>query len=183
MRAKRGGRAHAQTAVEFALIAPIMLVLILGIPSVGWLAYVRVAVSDAARGAARAAIVQTSLYSLQASGTNAGLYCESGNISTTNPVTIEAQTQVYANIVPVNTNTLCQHNVALQQLSQTATSSQTLSITVIVPTGEGTLAAPDEVEIKTTYATDPFFDPFGILKIPTTFTFYSTLPTYAGVAS
>ena len=54
---KRGHGEHGQTAVEFALVAPLLIVLLLGIIQIGVAFHNYVTLTDAARVGARKAIV------------------------------------------------------------------------------------------------------------------------------
>lgn len=81
--------------MEFALIAPVLLWLFLGLVAAGWLLFAYEAVADGARAGAREAIVETEL--LGAGG------CESGS-----PQPVEAAVQQGAPLLPVDPQPLCQ---------------------------------------------------------------------------
>ena len=91
-------RERAQSAVEFALVAPIFFALIFGVTAAGWLFFQSSAVNDAAQGAAREAIV------VSYSGQRLSL---SGGCATGTPVPVEQAAQHAANILPVDPNPLC----------------------------------------------------------------------------
>ncbi|HVC22148.1 MAG TPA: TadE/TadG family type IV pilus assembly protein [Candidatus Dormibacteraeota bacterium] len=94
-------RGSGQAVVEFALVAPIFFALVVGVVAAGYLFFQASAVADAAQGAAREAIVQTSV-------DNGTPPCESGQDKDGDTVTIESAAQKAANILTVDQNTLCQ---------------------------------------------------------------------------
>ncbi len=153
-------------------MSPIFFLILFGLILTAWFFFQYVAVEDAARGAARAAVVETGLYT-----SASGHYCESDN-----PYSIEQSTQQFANIIPVNPNMLCQYNTSLEELTQKATTGNTLSITIIA-SGPGGLQSPSSIEAEVTYKPFHFLSSFGLYPDNVVFTAYSTLPTYVGVSS
>lgn len=142
--------------VEFALVAPIFFALVVGIIAAGWLFFQATAVADAAQGAAREAIVETSVDS-------GSPPCESG-VAKFNAESIEAAAQKAANILPVDTNPLCQQGTSTtgdtfcpkggpsNTLVQTAIAGDA-TIEVCV---QGSLASPTAFDVLVTYTAHPF---------------------------
>ena len=106
--------------MEFALVLPVLVALALGVMSAAWLLFSYEGVVDAARSAAREALVETSLTSATAAGT-----CESGL-----PVPIEAAAQRGATAVPVNQAPLCQSATDPTELVQSPASGEAANIVV-----------------------------------------------------
>jgi Flp pilus assembly protein TadG len=94
-RKRRHGSDRGQTAVEFALIFPLVLAFVVGIISGSYLYFQNEAMNNASRAASRWATIEGSL-------NVTSTHCESGS-----PDSIVGQVQKTANIVPVNPNLLC----------------------------------------------------------------------------
>lgn len=110
-----------QGTVEFALVVPILVVLVLAIVSAGSLLFNYAAVVNAARQGAREAMVESSLLAPSGLGS-----CESGQ-----PMAIEAAVQRAATVVPVNPSPLCQSTSVPTELVQAAGSNpNAASVTV-----------------------------------------------------
>lgn len=105
---KRSAPPRGQSAVEFALVAPIFFALILGIVASGILLFQASAVSNAAQGGARAAIVQTP----NSSGSPTKLYLAAGGCAAGLPTPIQVAAQRAGNILAVNPNPLCQQGTS-----------------------------------------------------------------------
>jgi len=141
--------------VEFALVAPIFFALIVGVIAAGWLFFQATAVSDAAQGAAREALVESSL--------NSGSPpCESG-VTQFATESIEAAAQKAANILPVDPNALCQQGPSTTgnafcgggpaaTLVQTPVTGDALIEVCAV----GGLAKPTAFNVQVTYLAHPF---------------------------
>ncbi|MHB8325004.1 MAG: TadE family protein [Candidatus Dormibacteria bacterium] len=97
------GRQGAQSAVEFALVAPIFFAVLFGIIASGILLFQASAVSDAAQAGARQAIVEFFQNPL-VGGCEPGVPSGSGAGS---PTYMPAAVQHAANILPVDSNVLC----------------------------------------------------------------------------
>jgi len=149
---------RAQSMVEFSLVAPFFFAMLFGLIGVGWLFFQSAAISDAARGAAREATIETSL--ADSSG------CESGS-----PISIQKAAQNAANILPVDQNQLCASSGSTTTLVQAPAGGNAAQITVysFLPGG---LAHPGTIRVSVTYKPLPFL--FGTNL---TFTSSSTLPT------
>jgi Flp pilus assembly protein TadG len=96
------GKSRGQSLVEFSLVAPIFFAVIFGIIAAGWLFFQNSAVSDAAQGGAREALVETPLVQKPTSGAYTADLCESGS-----PRSITAATQQASNILQLDPNPLC----------------------------------------------------------------------------
>jgi Flp pilus assembly protein TadG len=135
-----------QATLEFALVAPALVAVCLGIVSGGWLLFNYEGVVDAARSAARAAVVETSLTVPTASGA-----CESGA-----PVPIQTAAQRGATAVPVNQAPLCVSSLNPNQLVQAPPAAAAADITL---TCQPSLAAGDcqEITVAVALTVDPPF--------------------------
>ncbi len=141
-------REHGQSAVEFALVAPIFFALLFGVIAAGWLFFQSSAVNDAAQGGAREAIVVT--FSGQR------LYLSGGCASGT-PVSVQQAAQHAANILPVNPNPLC-------RTSNDSFCPSGNTLLTQVPTGQdaqvelcvrGGVVSPSAYAVKVTYVAHP----------------------------
>ena len=148
----------AQSVVEFSLVAPFFFAMLFGLIGVGWLFFQSAAISDAARGAAREATIETSLS--DSSG------CESGT-----PLSIQKAAQNAANIVPVDQNPLCTSSGSATTLVQAPTAGNTAQLTVYA-FPPGGLAHPGTIKVTVAYKPLPFTFASNL-----TFTASSTLPT------
>lgn len=149
---------RGQSVVEFALVAPIFFAVLFGIIASGWLFFQNSAVSDAAQGSAREALVESPLVQYPASGPYKSDLCESGS-----PRTVVAAAQQAANILPIDPNPLCNlptPNPACnfgaseysKALSQTPVSGDA-SLCVLVTSG--TLTAWTSLQITVIYVAHP----------------------------
>jgi len=153
-------RSHTpgQSTVEFALVAPIFFALLFGIIAAGWLFFQNSAVSDAAQGGAREALVENPLVKIQTSGTYTGDLCESGL-----PRTIVAATQEAANILPINPNPLCQlpapnpvcHFTASEAANALSQSPVTGDASICVVVTSGTLTNWSTIQVNVFYVAHP----------------------------
>jgi Flp pilus assembly protein TadG len=135
--------------VEFALVFPIAMVVLLGLLTGSFLFFQNSAVSDAARGGSRWATIETGL---SVSGT-AGCGSKAGESA--QPDTIVNQVKKSANILPVNSAPLCASSAT--EMQQTPLD---LSKANIVVEALPSLANPVCVTISVTYVTKPFSMPF-----------------------
>lgn len=124
------GGAHTLTAtrgqalVEFALIAPVLLTILLAIIGSAWIFFQYEALSNAAQSAAREALIETSL--LTATG------CASGV-----PMSIPAAAQRAAGVVPVDPQPLCQSATQPTELVQAPGPAGSAVITITAHPGLG----------------------------------------------
>lgn len=107
-----------QATLEFALVLPALVALCLGVVSAGWLLFNYEGVVDAARSAAREALVETSLTAPIGAGA-----CESGL-----PVPIQAAAQRGATAVPVNQAPLCRSVTDPNELVQAPSAGSAANI-------------------------------------------------------
>ncbi|MHB8572998.1 MAG: TadE/TadG family type IV pilus assembly protein [Candidatus Dormibacteria bacterium] len=130
--------------VEFALVLPVFLAIILVLGNVGWLFFQYAAITDAARTGARAAAIESPLVT----GT-----CESNT-----PQSIESAVQQAASIVPVSNVQLCSSG-STTTLVQAGAAGNAAAIAV---TATPLLATPTQVTVTVTYTTHaliPIFIP------------------------
>jgi hypothetical protein len=141
-------RERGQSAVEFALVAPIFFALLFGVIAAGWLFFQSSAVNDAAQGGAREAIV------VGFSGQRLSL---SGGCATGTPISVQQAAQHAANILPVDPNPLCQvanssfcrtGNTLLSQLP----AGQDAQVELCV---QGGVNSPSAYTVKVTYTAHP----------------------------
>jgi len=136
------------TLVEFALVAPLVFMLIFGIIAGSFLAYQNSAIHDGATAGARMASIETSLVTLQNN-----VYCESGS-----PVTIEKAVSQASPLLTVNPAPLCAQTKTATQLTQPAVNGD-VNITV---TCGGSCAVPTSVEVALTLRTKGLVAPIGL---------------------
>lgn len=136
-----GGEA-GQGTVEFAVVAPLLVFLLLGLVAAGWLLFEYEAVADAARSGVREAIVETALLAFGG--------CESGQ-----PRPIEQAVQMGATIVPVDSAPLCQDAGDPSELVQAPGAVGVATVTVV---GTPSLSPADmsEVTVTVTLPVRPF---------------------------
>jgi Flp pilus assembly protein TadG len=142
-------RERGQSTVEFALVFPVFCALMFGLIAGGILFFQATAVSSAAQGGAREALVESALDSTGS--------CESGL-----PTPIEVATQHAANIVPVDSNPLCQEGTTTTATSfcsygEAATLVQTPKAgdATIELCAEGGLDTPKYFKVKVSYLVTP----------------------------
>lgn len=133
--------------VEFAIILPVALLVILGIIVGSFLFFQSEAVTNGARGGARWATIESNLWAVSGS-----THCESGQ-----PDWIANAVQKSANILPVNTAHLCANGASTTELVQTPTDPSKANIVV---DATPSLAAPTCVTVSVTYKTTPLAIPF-----------------------
>ena len=160
-RTRPGGRREGgQATVEFAVVAPLLVFLLVGLVAAGWLLFEYEAVADAARAGVREALVQTAL--LTASG------CASGQ-----PEPIERAVQAGATIVPVDASALCQSASDPAELVQAPGAAGDAVVTV---TGSPSLSPADMSAVTVTVSLPVHpFPPLPALGF--TLSAGSTLPT------
>lgn len=152
-------RKHSgQGMVEFALVAPVFFAVLVGIIAAGWLFFQNSAVSDAAQGGAREALVETPLVLTPTSGPYAGDLCESGS-----PRAIVAAAQQAANILQLDPNPLC--NLATPNPACNFTSGQAANALTQTPVAgdasvcllvtNGTLTSWTTITVKVVYVAHP----------------------------
>jgi len=147
------------TLVEFALVAPIVFLMIFALIGGSYLAFQSSSLHDGATAGARMASIESSLASpesaqqLQQTGT-AGLVCESDQ-----PNSIEKAVSGSAPLVPVNPAPLCATSGAANELAQYPTVPG--DVNIVVNCG-GTCAAPTSTSIVLTYSAKGIVAPFGL---------------------
>jgi Flp pilus assembly protein TadG len=141
-RRSRRGDATGQSLVEFAIVCPIALVMVLGILSGCWLFFQNEAVSDGARGGARSAAIASSLYAETPAGS--GRFCESGA-----PGTVAAAVASAAPQMPVDPALLCApagSTTHLQNLGGTPAGKASITVDATP-----SLAVPTAVTVTVSY--------------------------------
>jgi hypothetical protein len=133
--------------VEFTIVFPVALLVILGTIAGSFLFFQSEAVTNGARGGARWATIETSLH--VASGPN---YCESGS-----PDTIVNAVKKSANILSINSAPLCTVGGSTTELQQTPNDPNRANIVV---DASPSLAAPTCVTVTVTYKANPLALPF-----------------------
>jgi Flp pilus assembly protein TadG len=147
-RARRGDETGA-TLVEFALVAPLVFILIFGLIAGSFLAFQNASLHDGATAGARMASIETSLVTQKAPN----VYCESGS-----PTSIEKAVGGAAPLVSVNPAQLCATSSTATQLTQTPVNGDA-NITV---TCGGTCAAPSSTTVTLTFKAKGIAAPFGL---------------------
>ncbi len=148
LRASRGDETGA-TLVEFALVAPLVFLLIFALIGGSYLAFQNASLHDGATAGARMASIETSLVTQDAPN----LYCESGT-----PSSIERAVSGAAPLVKVNPAPLCGTSSTATQLTQTPVAGD-VNITV---TCGGTCAAPTSTTVSLGYNAKGIVAPFGL---------------------
>ena len=138
------------TLVEFALVFPIVFVLICGIIGGCFLAFQNSALHDGATAGARMASIETSLVSQ-----SDGQYCESGT-----PVPIEKAVSQAAPFLTVNPAPLCATSSTATQLTQSPAINGDVNITVTC--GGTSCASPTSTAVSLTFKTKGLVAPIGL---------------------
>jgi Flp pilus assembly protein TadG len=138
------------TLVEFALVAPLVFLLIFGLIGGSYLAFQNAALHDGATAGARMASIETSLVTQVAPN----LYCESGL-----PTSIEKAVSGAAPLVKVNPAPLCATSSTPTQLTQSPTVDGDVNITVICAV---TCDAPQSTTVSLAYKAKGIVAPFGL---------------------
>jgi Flp pilus assembly protein TadG len=143
--------------VEFALVAPIVFMLLFGLIAGCFLAYQNSALHDGATAGARMASIESSLVTQDTtSGSpNYGQYCESGS-----PTPIEKAVAQASPLLSVNPSSLCSVDPNAGMLSQTDVNGDVnIKVTCI---GSGGCANPTAVTVSLTYSTKGLVAPIGL---------------------
>jgi Flp pilus assembly protein TadG len=143
------------TLVEFALVAPIVFMLLFGLIAGCFLAYQNSALHDGASAGSRMASIETSLVTQPTSGPYGNEYCESDS-----PNSIESAVAGAAPLLTVNPARLCSSdssNPTPTQLTQTPVTGD-VNITV---TCTPTCAAPTSISVALALSTKGLVAPFG----------------------
>ena len=146
-RARRGDEAGA-TLVEFALVAPLLFVLLFGIIAGCFLAYQNSALHDGASAGARMASIESPLLTA-----GNGQYCETGA-----PTSIAKAVSQAAPLLTVNTAPLCASSKNATQLTQPAVNGD---VNIKVTCG-GSCGAPATVEVSLAVTTKGLVAPIGL---------------------
>ena len=147
-RRARGGDETGATLVEFALVAPLVFMLIFGIIAGCFLAYQNSAMHDGATAGARMASIETSLVTVKN-----GVYCESGS-----PVSIEKSVSQASPLLTVNPAPLCAQSSSATQLTQPTVNGD---VNIIVTCG-GSCSAPTTVQVSLALRTKGLVAPIGL---------------------
>jgi hypothetical protein len=139
------------TLVEFALVAPVVFMLIFGIISGCFLAYQNSALHDGATAGARMASIESQLVALNPTN---GLYCESGS-----PVSIEKAVAQATPLLKVNPAPLCATSAGASQLTQGPDVPGDVNITV---TCGGGCASPTSTLVALAFSTKGLVAPIGL---------------------
>jgi Flp pilus assembly protein TadG len=138
------------TLVEFALVAPLVFLLIFGLIGGSYLAFQNASLHDGATAGARMASIETSLVTQVAPN----MYCESGL-----PTSIEKTVSGAAPLVKVNPAPLCATSSTPTQLTQSPTVDGDVNITVICAV---TCDAPTSTTVSLAYKAKGIVAPFGL---------------------
>ena len=138
------------TLVEFALVAPLVFLLIFGLIAGSYLAFQNASLHDGATAGSRMASIESSLVTQKAPN----LYCESGS-----PTSIEQAVKGAAPLVTVNMTPLCATSATPTELTQSSTIDGDVNITV---TCGGTCATPTSTAVTLTFDAKGIASPFGL---------------------
>jgi Flp pilus assembly protein TadG len=143
------------TLIEFALVAPIVFMLIFGIVAGAYLAYQDSALHDGATAGSRMASIETSLVNgSPANGVaTTGSFCESGQ-----PISIEKAVSQATPLVKVNPASLCATSSTGTTLTQPVIDGD-VNITV---TCGGSCASPTSTTVSLAFDAKGLVTPFGI---------------------
>lgn len=147
----RRGDETGATLVEFALVAPLVFLIIFGLISGCYLAFQNASLHDGATAGSRMASIESNLV-VQDAPT---VYCESDN-----PMSIEKAVSDAAPLVPVNMAPLCATSQTATQLTQTPVNGD-VNITVTCPP-PGNCGAPTSTTVSLTYSAKGIVAPFGL---------------------
>jgi Flp pilus assembly protein TadG len=137
------------TLVEFALVSPLVFLVIFGIIAGCYLAFQNSSLHDGATAGARAASIETSLVA-----PTSGQFCESGK-----PVSIEKSVSQAAPILAVNQAPLCATSANATTLTQSPTVPG--DVNIIVTCG-GSCASPTSTEVALAVTTKGLLAPFSV---------------------
>jgi Flp pilus assembly protein TadG len=146
------------TLVEFALVAPILFVMLFGLIAGCFLAYQNSALHDGATAGSRMASIETSLVTEPTSGPYANEYCESDS-----PTSIESAIAAASPLLTVNPARLCATVSSANSASNVDSLTQTpvngdVNITVNCTPD---CTAPTTVAVSLAYSTQGLVAPFG----------------------
>ncbi len=137
------------TLVEFALVAPLVFLLIFGLISGSYLAFQNASLHDGATAGSRMASIESNLVVQEAPNQ----YCESGT-----PTSIEKAVSGAAPLVAINPNPLC----ATASTATTLTQNPVAGDAYITVTCGGSCAAPTSTTVTLTYEAKGIAAPFGL---------------------
>jgi Flp pilus assembly protein TadG len=152
LRVGRRGETGA-TLVEFALVAPLVFMVIFGLIAGSFLAFQNASLHDGATAGSRMASIESSLVK-QVAPT---LYCESGT-----PTSIEKAVSGAAPLVSVNPAPLCATSATATQLTQTTQNPAIDGDVNITVTCGGTCAAPTSTTVSLAFDAKGIAAPFGL---------------------
>jgi Flp pilus assembly protein TadG len=154
---RRGPRSETgSTIVEFALVAPIVFLLLFGIIAGCFLAYQNSALHDGASAGSRMASIETSLVAQPTSGPYSNEYCESDS-----PSSIESAVAGAAPLLTVNPARLCSADTSNPSPTELTQSPQVNGDVNITVTCTPTCAAPTTVSVALAFSTKGLVAPFG----------------------
>jgi Flp pilus assembly protein TadG len=160
-RHRRRRSMSGQSLVEFAIVCPIAILIVLAILSGSWLFFQNEAVVDGSRGGARGASVESNLYVDDGTGT----FCESSA-----PTTIAFAVAHAAPQLAVNPSILCTSGGSTTHLQAKTAAPGKASITV---DATPSLAAPTSVTVTVSFSAQGLAPP---LNRSFTFTASSVQP-------
>jgi len=136
------------TLVEFALVAPLLFLLLFGIIAGCFLAYQNSALHDGASAGARMASIESPLLTA-----GNGQYCETGV-----PTSIAKAVSQAAPLLTVNTAPLCASSEGATQLTQPTVNGD---VNIVVTCG-GSCGNPTTVEVSLAVTTKGLVAPIGL---------------------
>jgi Flp pilus assembly protein TadG len=160
---RRRLRAHRRddtgaTLVEFALVAPLVFLLIFALIGGCYLAFQNAGLHDGATAGGRMASIETNLLTQDDPATGepwpGNMYCESGK-----PQSIESAVADAAPLVHVNMAPLCASKAAAKTLMQSPTVNGEVNITVSCVPG---CDAPMSTSVSLVYNAKGIVAPFGL---------------------
>jgi Flp pilus assembly protein TadG len=137
------------TLVEFALVAPLVFLIIFGLISGCFLAFQNSSLHDGATAGSRMASIESNLLTQDAPN----LYCESGT-----PESIEKSVANASPLIPVNQAPLCATSATASTLTQSTVNGD-VNITV---TCAGTCVTPTATTVTLSFAAKGIVAPFGL---------------------
>jgi Flp pilus assembly protein TadG len=153
----RGRDESGATLVEFALVAPLVFLLIFGLIGGSYLAFQNASLHDGATAGARMASIETGLVTQNNPTTGSpwpnAQYCESGL-----PVPIEKSVSGAAPLVKVNPAPLCATSAGATSLTQPTVAGD-VNITV---TCGGSCTAPTSTTVSLAFDAKGVVAPFGL---------------------
>jgi Flp pilus assembly protein TadG len=142
------------TLVEFALVAPVVFLLLFGIIGGCFLAYQNSALHNGVTAGSRMASIETSLVTPGQTPSTTGFTCESDQ-----PSPIEQTVAQASPLLKVNTTQLCDYTNSATELTQNAPVNGEVNLTVICAPS---CAAPQTVTVQAALSTKGLVAPIGL---------------------